>query len=194
MRKLLSLIRWALNMLIPLLGFITAPFIFPLLYPFRNTGLRNVKPFWYYFDDEDGVYGADYWRKAKGLERNFWTAYKWNAIRNPAWNLHTVIIPKKGEEKLISWSGQLTQSGKIIMPTEVAVIHFENKDGSYAGNTGDIISLKYSKLGSVFLWFTKGGRLYWRYSLAKNVYRNHWIELQLGTGYRHTFRFKHFTQ
>lgn len=190
MKKIISIIDYLLVMLISLFGFITAPFVFPLVYIFRNTKIRHIKPFWYYFDDEDSIYGSEYWRKAKGLKENFITAYRWNAIRNPAWNLHTSLKPIQGKEVLVSSKGRLTKNNKETSMFDVAVLMYEDANSNWMHNTGDKISVKYSILGSVFIWFKINGKLYWRCSYAGNIYKNLWGELQLGIGNRYTFRLK----
>lgn len=190
MKKLISILKYLAVMCISLFGFISAPIVFPILYLFRNTKLRRIKPFWYYFDDEDSIYGAAYWRNNKGLKTNFVTAYRWNAIRNPAWNLQASLKPRKGDEVLLYAKGKLTQNGEPISPTNVAVLMYEDEAGNWIHNTGDKVSVKYSKLGKIFIWFNIGDTLYWRFSFANRVYRNLWLELQIGVGSRYTFRLK----
>ncbi len=190
-KKTLSILEYLLVMIISLLGFLTAPLIFPLAYVLRNTKLAKSGFIWLYLDDEDGVYGAKYWKKAKGITKDtFFTAYRWSALRNPAWNLQVSLKPKNGVEWIKSFKGQLTKNGKNIKPTEVAVIMYEDKNGKWLHNSGEIVSTKYSKLGSIFLWFEKGNKLYWRCSYAGNVFGRVWVEIQLGAGKRYTFRFK----
>lgn len=192
MRKVLSILNWALVMIVSLLGFVSAPFIFPLYYVLRNTKIvKYFIPLWYYGDDEDGVYGADYWKIAKGIKKDtFWTAYKWSALRNPAWNLMTVLVPKAGDEVYVSHSGGLSRNGIEISPDNVAVIMYEDMEEKWMHNSGDVVSLKYSKIGKVMYWFTIEGKLYWRYSYVGKPFRNIWFEIQLGVGNRYTFRFK----
>jgi hypothetical protein len=191
-KKILSILKWVGVMLMPLLAFITAPFTYPTVYLFRNIKwVRENSPFWFWFDDEDGYYGADYWRKEKGITKdNFWTSYRWSALRNPMWNLHTILKPRKGEEVYLNQKGNLTRNNVPLALSNVAVMHFEDENGNWIGNTGKILSLKYSVIGKVFIWFTIKDTLYWRYSLVKNLFGSWWIEIQLGVGYRYTFRFK----
>lgn len=64
MKKVISIVRWGMYMCINLIGFISAPVIFPILNPFRNY-ISNLKPFWFYFDDEDGIYGTPWFRESR---------------------------------------------------------------------------------------------------------------------------------
>lgn len=189
MRKLLSIIRWVLVMLVNLLGFITAPFIFPIAYVFRNTKLKKI--FWIYYDDEDGFNGTQWFLEAKDLEPNtFKTAYLWCAIRNPAWNLQASLKPKEGEIKIIKSKGELTQDGSLISILNFAVLKYVDITGDYKDNKGDYLSLKHSRLGNSFVWYEIDGTLYWRKSIAKKV-GPLWFELQLGTNDdRYTYRAK----
>ena len=191
MKKVLSILKWMAVMLIALLAFLIAPILYPIVYPYRRFKWSNKKPFWYFWDAEDGVYGSDYWRKAKGITKsNFWTSYRWCALRNPMWNLHSELVPVKGREKVVSQKGELYRDDREVALSKVAVIQYEDKDGNWMHNSGDIISLKYSIIGSVFRWFTIKNKLYWRYSLVSNFFWKFWIEIQLGVGERYTFRFK----
>ena len=191
MKKVLSILKWFLVMLIALLAFLTAPITYPLVYPYHRFKWSKNKPWWYWFDDEDGLYGSLYWRTAKGITKNnFWVSYRWCALRNPMWNLHASLVPLKGKEKVVNQKGILTKNGKRVALYRVAVIQYEDADGNWQHNSGDIISLKHSIIGSVFRWFTIQNKLYWRYSFVKNVFWRLWIEIQLGVGKRYTFRFK----
>lgn len=151
----------------------------------------DKKPLWWWFDDEDGLYGAEYWKAAKGITRdNFWTSYRWLALRNPMWNMHTELVPIEGEEVHVSESGSLTRDGKPIALSNVAVMMYVDRDGKWSHNTGEYLSLKYSAIGTVFLWFKIKNKLYWRYSTVRKLVGRFYIEIQLGVGYRYTFRFK----
>ena len=207
--KFLSVLRWLGAMLIALVAFILPKILYPLIYPYHRFEWSNKKPLWYFWDDEDGIYGAQYWREAKGITKyNFWVSYRWCALRNPMWNLHTKLVPIRGDEYYISMKGKLLRNQEADVPLyKVAVLMYVNDDGSYLGNSGDNLSLKYSILGRTFLWFKIKNRLYWRYSFAGKIINwnfkitnffgrvikfplNLWLEVQLGTGYRHTFRVK----
>ncbi len=192
MRKILSILIWFGTMLLSLLGFVLAPITFPIYYLLRNTKLVHYKPLWYAGDEEDGIYGAQYWKDANGITKDtFWSAYRWSAIRNSMWNLQASLTPKEGPELFISAKGELTYNYEDTSLEEMAALHYENEDGSWAGNTGEILSRRFSTLGRSLYWFSKGGRLYWRYSFADKVYKNLWIELQLGTSTkRHLFKIK----
>ncbi len=195
MRKFISILKWALVMLINLSGFITAPVIFPLLYPFRKW-ISKIKPFWYYFDDEDGIYGSLLWREERGLKENFLAAYKWNALRNPAWNLQASLKPKAhyGDgaqlQRIVSYKGFLTRNGNEVSLPEFAVIKTEDKDGKYTDNFGKYFSYKYSIIGKMFIWYEVDGTLYWRFSKVWKGKRK-WKEIQIGiSDKRYLLRYK----
>ncbi len=79
-------------MVINLLGFLTAPIIFPIAYLLKDIRIVRKKLLWIYYDDEDNFgWDVHWWSQSNNYKRNFWTAYKWCAIRNPAWNLHTLF-------------------------------------------------------------------------------------------------------
>lgn len=178
-------------MLIPLFAFVIAPLLYPIAYLLRNGSLYRKKPLWWFFDDEDGLYGAPYWREQKGItKRNFWVSYKWCAIRNPMWNLQASLVPKDGAEVFVSGKGNLSISGQPLEPTWVAVLHYVDENGDWTHNVGKYLSLKYSIIGKTFIWFKIGGRLYWRGSLASKLYKNLWVELQVGVNSRYIFKFK----
>lgn len=173
-----------------LFGFLSAPLVFPLVYPLRNTKLRYIKPFWYYFDDEDGFgYEVHWWTESLNkVKKSFKYAYLWCAIRNPAWNLHASLKPPKGKIKVLKQRGKLTRDGKIIDLNNFATFKYVNENGFYRDNKGKYLSIKYSTLGYSFVIFELKGRKYWRYSFAGKKLL--WFEIHLGTGERHVFRFK----
>lgn len=197
-KKLVSILDWAKTMSINLLGFVTAPIIYPILYPLRNDkDIRGRKPFWYYFDDEDGDYGTDWFRESLkyGSKTDWWSlfriAYKWSALRNPAWNLQASLTPNNGEKKLIETFGKATKNGVEVDPFAFAGFKYVDKDGVYKNNIGDYLSLQHSTIGKMFTWYEADDKLYWRLSYANNVVSKLWIELHLGTNnYRYTFRLK----
>jgi len=192
MRKIISILRWIAVMLISLLGFVTAPIIFPIAYLLRNVKLFRNHLLWYYYDDEDTIFGTEWFRKSKGLkDKGFKTAYLWSAIRNPAWNLQASLQPEQSTIWVYSSKGMLNKYGKIQKVTEMAVLKYVNIDGIYSDNKGEFLSLQHSILGSMFLWYEVSRKLYWRYSYAKNVYKDYWVEIQLGTNdRRYTWRLK----
>lgn len=198
-KKIASIFDWIATMSKNLLGFITAPIIYPILYPFRNDpDIRGKKPFWYYFDDEDGDYGTDWFRESLpyGNKTDKWslfkTAYKWSALRNPAWNLQASLVPNnKGEQTIISSKGKLIKNGEEQSPLVFAGFKYINLNGDYKDNRGDFLSIKHSTFGKMFTWYESGGRLFWRLSYANNIFSKLWIEFHIGTNnYRYTFRLK----
>ena len=59
------------------------------------------------------------------------------------WNLHASLKPVSGEEVFLSKKGKLTMNNKEIELTNVAVLHYEDEEGSWMGNVGDFLSIKY---------------------------------------------------
>lgn len=173
-------------MLISLFGWLTSKIVFPFLYPFRNTWVRNVKPFWYYFDDEDEFgFNVHWWMV--GRNKTFLTAYKWAALRNPAWNLQASLKPKQGAKEYVSHKGNIGSYNYY----DLAVLKYVDQYSGYMDNKGEYLSLKYSIIGKMFTWYKIDSTLYWRYSFAGKLFRSIWCEIQLGTtDIRYTFRFK----
>ena len=186
-------LKWLLQMMLNLFGFLTAPIMFPIAYVYAFIPFVRNKLLWIYFDDEDG-YGYDvaWWMGDK--KRNFWTAYKWCALRNPAWNLHTVFLFKKSDMFLpIKIKGGLIKNGNILKwdRWSIATLKYVDAQGNYMDNKGDYLSLKYSTLGKQFVIFKNlDEELYWRFSYAGNVYKSFWVEFQIGYSSRPTFRLK----
>jgi len=172
-------IMWLLIMVVNLLGFITAPIIFPIAYALRNVEIVRKKLLWIYYDDEDGFgWHVDWWME--GREENFWTAYKWAAIRNPAWNLQAMtILP-------LRFSVNLGPS---------RVLKYINEVGTYMDNKGPVLSLRHSHLGSRWQVYQIpqsyfGLHELWRYSFAGKIIGKFWMEIQIGFHSRPTFRVK----
>jgi len=187
-------IRWTLQMLLNLSGFLTAPIVFPFAYLLKDIKIVREKLLWIYFDDEDEFgFDVEWWMGDK--KRNFLTAYKWCALRNPAWNLHTLFLFDKNiniHNPVIK--GVLYRDGKPLdfgLYT-IANLKYIDENGTYMDNKGEILSSKYSTLGKQFVVFRDYAtwKKYWRFSYAGNVYKSFWVELQLGYSTRPTFRFK----
>ena len=198
MKKTLSILDWIKTMSINLFGYLTAKIVYPILYPLReDDDIRRKKPFWYYFDDEDGDYGTDWFRESLSYGdmstrwRKFRVAYKWSALRNPAWNLQASLKPIEGEKELVSTRGYVQRSGVELSPYVFANFKYVNKDGVFKNNIGDYLSVKHSAFGKSLTWYKVGNKLYWRLSYANNLVSKLWIELHLGVSNdRYTFRFK----
>lgn len=194
MKKTLSIFRWFGIMLVSLILLILAPFIYPIAYVLRKP-VRKYKfvPLWIFLDDtEENDWGTDWFIKSKNLKldtvfHRFWASYLWSAIRNPAWNQYSYLKPKQGVKSVLSSKGYITNSKDIY---DFAVLKGLFKDGTYADNKGDFISLKHSKLGGNFTWYYIEKKLYFRASFA-GFFIFTWLELQLGTNdSRYTFRLK----
>ena len=188
-------LKWLLTMIVNLSGFLTAPIMFPIAYLLRDVRVVRDYILWIYYDDEDN-FGFDvHWFKPD-MEDSFRKAYLWNAIRNPAWNLHTLSMLKGSSERytFLKPSGILQQDGKMLEPSlrTTAVLKYISEDGQYLDNKGEVLSLRYSIIGSQYVEFYNNATAsnYWRYSFANKVRGSLWIELQIGFTTRASFRLK----
>ena len=183
-------------MLLNLFGFITAPIMFPIAYLFRKVRFVRNGLLWIYYDDED-EYGFDVEWWMNDHKPSFWMAYKWNAIRNPAWNLQAATrFRSKDLDNAIALKikGMLQKNGERVPYFNVrdltAVLKFVDVDGGYSDNRGAMLSLRYSTIGSLFMIFYLNHKRYWRYSYANRLFGKVWMELQIGYHTRPTFRLK----
>ena len=171
----------------------TSWIMYPILYPYRDL-IRNIKPFWYYFDDEDGDYGSAKFRAGKGLKDGvFKTAWLWSASRNPMWNLQASITSPviDSTPTVVSSKGLLQKNSKVVSIMNMAVFKYVDENGQYLDNFGTLLSLKHSILGTSFVWFEVDGKLYWRKSFAGKGFLGLWWEVQLGVSdTRYTLRIK----
>jgi hypothetical protein len=185
-------IKWFLIMLLNLFGFLTAPIIFPIAYFLRDVKVVRNKILWIYFDDEDGFgYDVYWWMKDKPT--NFLTAYRWCALRNPAWNLQALfILDKKTYYHSVKQKGLMQQDAKIIKDsyTNNCVLKYVNHFGEYMDNKGTHLSLKHSIIGKSYVIYYLGKNKYWKFSYANRLFQNLWCELQIGFLTRATFRLK----
>lgn len=196
MSKTIAVFRFVLyGVVIGFLMWVCALMFYPLVYPFRNQIRRKKEklPYrlgWFFLNDESD-YGFEWWRKANKVnKKNLWNAYRWSAIRNPMWNLEKQIRPEP-MHLLISVKGEITQGGKVLPGLPFAVLKWEDDEGNYQDNKGEYISIKHSKIGQKGGWYvSSNGKYYFRFSLAKNVWKNIWVELMLGTTDRYVVRFK----
>lgn len=191
MKKLLSILRWVLVMLVNLLGYLTAKVVYPLAYLLRNVDLFRNKLLWWFYDDEIPE-AWHYQNWLKGRKETFWRMYQWHTLRNPAWNLQASLKPKQGLKNYVSSKGWHKEDGNYdISVFKLCVLKYVDKNGEYDDLTGDYLSLRYSIIGKMFVWYTIDNTLYWRYSVAKKLFKKIWWELQLGTNdRRYTFRLK----
>ena len=189
--KVLSILVWIGVLLIQILGYVGGVLLYPIAWLLKKSVYSTKIPLWWWFDDEDGLFGAEYWRKAKKITKlNFWTSYRWCALRNPMWNLYSTLVPKKGDEVIVYSKGKLTRGNDNLSLYNVATFFYVDKDGRWTNNAGEFLSLQHSILGWVFIWFTIQDKLYWRFSYTGNVFWKLWLEIQLGVGWRYTFRIK----
>jgi len=187
-------LKWISIMLINLLGFLTAPIIFPIAYALRDIKFVRNKLLWIYYDDEDGFgWDVHWWAKNNNYKRNFWTAYKWCAIRNPAWNLHTLFTVRYNSSFIITEEkGIIQKNHKVIKANyrNSCVLKYVSKNGDYMDNKGEYLSLVHSIIGKSFIIFYLNNKKYFRYSFANRLISNIWVEIQIGWSTRATFRLK----
>ena len=81
-------------------------------------------------------------------------------------------------------------NGENINLLNTAELRFVNEDGRYTGNLGDYLSMRISVLGWALIWFTKKDKLYWRFSIAKKIYKNIWLHIEVGAFHRYIFKIK----
>ena len=180
--------RYLGALILLLLCYIGGVTLFPIAYLLRRW--KDYYPLWWWFDDEDGLYGADYWREANNItKKNFWVAWRW-AIRNPMWNAHTKIIPRSGLEFPLHKYGKLIHNFKVVDLMNSAVFHYVDDDGSWNGNVGECLSKKHSYIGWAFVIFEKQGVTYWRFSFAKQLIGPLGLEIQIGAFHRYIFKIK----
>lgn len=197
-RKLWSIVRWVGVMLLNLIFVLLAKVVYPMLYPLREWKLMNYKPFWWFFDDEDGNYGTQWFRDTlKYGNKTDWfslfrIAYKWCADRNAAWNAQASLKPKDGEQIIIYSGGSATKNGREVTNLMLfAGFKYVDEDGLYKNNKGDFLSLKHSVIGTLWAWYMVEGKLYWRWSYAGEVFKGFWVETHLGiNNHRYTIRHK----
>ena len=86
---------------------------FPVMYYTRDKKTDNLKKiFWLWDNEEDGIYGAQFWLdKYKGV-KNLKTAYTWSAIRNPVNNMRFVFGINRDE-----WEKDYLYYGDKEIPT-----------------------------------------------------------------------------
>jgi len=198
MRKFLAILSWVFRMSKNVFGFVTAPFIMPLVYLYlggKDGQIKRSNLLWYYYDDEDGFFGTDWFRVDKGYDlatkwNRFRCAYHWLALRNPAWNLHTTVKAPVGKVNIVSIEGDLWQDFKRVDLMEFASLKYVNNVGTYTDNLGEYLSIKYSKIGWTNVWYEVNGKLYFRRSFA-NRRRGYLIEFHIGTSdHREVLRLK----
>ena len=91
--KILAWTTWFVSYFLIRLPLIIAGFIlFPIMYYTRDKKTDKLaKFFWLWDNEEDGIYGADFWIKKYNGVRDFKTAYMWSAVRNPVNNMRFIF-------------------------------------------------------------------------------------------------------
>ena len=169
-------------------GFLTAPVVYPFAYLIQKITKKKV--LWIYHDDEDndGCHEKVSWFN-KG-KCNFWVKYKWSALRNPAWNLHALLVPKSGTKTRINSKGWLERDGSEVHIWHMAGLKYVDEEGNYQDNKGKYISLKHSIFGKMNVWYKVENRKYFRFSRV-GKFLGFWYEFQMGTNdNRYLLKFK----
>lgn len=178
LNKIVSHIKWFFA-IIPLgiCSALTAPFIYPLAY------YTKWKIFWLWLDDEiySNETNQDWLIFCNGEVDNFKHLYKWHGFRNTMWNLKQLIKPQSArincyhnEEEIVQViQDNLKRNGKRVSIyndcLELASWRFIDKNGNegWQVNKGVKVSRLYSTVGTSELWYKANGKLYYRYSTAR---------------------------
>lgn len=127
------------------------------------------------YSKEESWYGEQRWLRGKGYDissmnhwQKFLVAYRWNVLRNPAWNMYEVYRPEDGEKVLISSRGYLEENNSYldIDHYDFATLRYVDIHGYYMDNQGDYLSIRYSILGWSSVYYTIKGKIYYQYSFA----------------------------
>ena len=178
MNKVLSHLKWFFAIIpLGLFAIVTSPFIYPLAY------YTKWKVFWLWLDDEinDEKTNKDWLVYCNGDVDDFKHLYFWHSFRNTMWNLKQLIKPKNArlncvwnEEEIVEVKqDDLWCNGKKASIYENCLImaswRFIDKFGNegWQVNKGVKVSEKYSIVGVSELWYKAKGKLYYRYSVAK---------------------------
>ena len=114
---------------------------------------------------------------------NLMYLYRWHAFRNTMWNAKELVKPENArynckwnfEEVKELLIDQLYRNGERVNINskclEMASYKWIDKQGNegWQVNRGVKISAKYSTIGKSSLWYTANGKLYFRYSIAKEI-------------------------
>ena len=159
------------------LSFIISSWLmFPILWLFRDHITKNKTPILYvYFDSSEGsYYGDDNWLNERNLKKNFVTAYKWNVLRNIAWNFWLYFKVKQGSRvalKIIDETNYTDYRENIYLPCQIKTNN---------GNFGHTFNAKHSILGKRFVIYKVGKTVYWNWSKAYEKSPGVFIEWELG--------------
>ena len=169
---------------------------------------------------EDGffnVYANDYWvyiQDRNRTEETFKIAIEWHIRRNRVWNLQEIFSVPKTDFKLGNNDIHVTdfeidnlyknnkektrviQDGIWVSSAGLKYIPKRPEDDPYQVNSGDIISIKTSILGTGYIWYTVGRWFSFRYSQCRIVkypfIKPYYRTVRFGTnGSRYQFTLKH---
>ena len=195
-QKTLSHLRWFIAV-IPLgvVAIITAPFLVIPAYVLSFLGKYN--PLWVYLDDEiqSSDTNADWliYKESHG----FFAWYKWHSIRNAMWNAKELFKPENARDNCKSNNeiihkviyNDLKRNGEYVSIfgdcIEMAGYKWIDKNGREGWQvfSGEYVSKKYSTIGKSVLWYFAKGSLYYRYSVAKEVFifgKKYYFEFKMG--------------
>ena len=180
MRKAIAHIKWFFAVIpVGIFAMLTAPFIYPLAY------YTKWKLFWIWLDDEifNTETNADWMVYCNGDVDNFKHLFFWHSFRNTMWNLKNKIQPEcarincyHNEEEIVELKqDNLWRGGKPVSIYNDCIemacwkwIAKENNEG-WQVNRGVKISHNFSTIGVSELWYKAKGKLYYRYSVAKEI-------------------------
>lgn len=81
---LVYLLAFSIRSILVLLGFVVVPIAF-----YFRIGARFPKTFWLWDNQENGIFGPPWFHRGY---YDFWTCFKWCALRNPVNNLRFIAL------------------------------------------------------------------------------------------------------
>ena len=181
-KKIVSHLKWFFAV-IPagIIAMITAPFMVGPAWFFAFLGKYN--PLWVYLDDEILHSSSNKDWLIYKASNGFFAWYKWHAFRNTMWNMKELVKPENArlnckysdEEVYQIRYDILKRNGEYVSVfgecLEMAGYKWIDKNGQEGWQvfSGDYISKKYSTIGKSVLWYYANRKLYYRYSVAKEI-------------------------
>lgn len=181
MKKVVSHIRWFFA-IVPfgIVSIITAPIVYPIAQLIESI-LPKHNPLWWWLDDN--IENEEDWQLMYKDKPKWIKYYIWHAFRNRMWNLKELIKPEKARDNCVYNNEIITEvlvdnlyrNGKKLRIDntclEMAGYKWIDKFGNEGWQVfrGERISTKYSNVGEVKYWYTTNGKLYFRWSIAKEI-------------------------
>lgn len=194
-KKVVSHLKWFIAVFpVGLFGFLTAwLMVIPAYYLADKKGFKWLS---IWLDDE--ILYADSnadWLIYKESHKLAW--YRWHAFRNTVWNLKEYIKPENARENCkynyerihqilhddLSRNGQYVSVKHNCL--EMANYKWIDKNGKEGWQvfSGDYISERFSTVGKSVLWYFANNKLYYRYSVAKEITlfgKKYYFEFRMG--------------